>query len=42
MTSGGVTYGAGVCGEAIDRPNVAFFQPIGEILQRYGLRLRVR
>ncbi|MCP2261372.1 streptogrisin C [Streptoalloteichus tenebrarius] len=43
VTSGGVGYrqnGKTVCGEKVGQPNVAYYQPIGEILSTYGLTLR--
>jgi len=41
VTSGGAGYGAnGVCGEKVGQPNIAYFQPIGEILTTYGLTLK--
>ncbi|HEY7719219.1 MAG TPA: serine protease, partial [Pedococcus sp.] len=41
VTSGGAGYGANaVCGEKVGQPNVAYFQPVGEILSAYGLTLK--
>ncbi|MFC7490384.1 MULTISPECIES: S1 family peptidase [unclassified Knoellia] len=41
VTSGGAGYGVnGVCGQKVGQPNVAYFQPIGEILSAYGLVLK--
>ncbi len=41
VTSGGAGYGAnGVCGQKVGQPNIAYFQPVGEILSAYGLVLR--
>jgi streptogrisin C len=41
VTSGGAGYGAGaVCGEKVGQPNIAYFQPVGEILSAYGLTLK--
>ena len=41
VTSGGAGYGAnGVCGQKVGQPNIAYFQPIGEILSVYGLTLK--
>lgn len=41
VTSGGAGYGANaVCGEKVGQPNIAYFQPIGEILSVYGLTLK--
>lgn len=41
VTSGGAGYGSsGVCGEKVGQPNIAYFQPVDEILSAYGLTLR--
>ncbi|EAQ00897.1 putative secreted serine protease [Janibacter sp. HTCC2649] len=41
VTSGGAGYGSsGVCGEKVGQPNIAYFQPVGEILSAYGLTLK--
>ncbi|MDT0212375.1 S1 family peptidase [Rothia sp. ARF10] len=41
VTSGGAGYGSnGVCGQKVGQPNIAYFQPIGEILSVYGLTLK--
>lgn len=41
VTSGGAGYGAnGVCGEKVGQPNIAYFQPVDEILSTYGLTLK--
>jgi streptogrisin C len=41
VTSGGAGYGANaVCGEKVGQPNIAYFQPVGEILSAYGLTLK--
>lgn len=40
VTSGGAGYGAeGVCGEKVGQPNIAYFQPVDEILSTYGLTI---
>jgi streptogrisin C len=41
VTSGGAGYGANaVCGQKVGQPNIAYFQPLGEILSAYGLTLK--
>lgn len=41
VTSGGAGYGPNaVCGQKVGQPNVAYFQPVGEILSAYGLTLK--
>lgn len=41
VTSGGAGYGAnGLCGEKVGQPNVAYFQPVDEIVSAYGLTLK--
>lgn len=41
VTSGGAGYGANsVCGEKVGQPNIAYFQPVDEIVSAYGLTLR--
>lgn len=41
VTSGGAGYGSnGVCGEKVGQPNIAYFQPVDEILSTYGLTLK--
>ncbi|PRY54033.1 streptogrisin C [Knoellia remsis] len=41
VTSGGAGYGVnGVCGEKVGQPNIAYFQPVDEILSVYGLTLK--
>ena len=41
VTSGGAGYGAnGVCGQKVGQPNVAYFQPVDEIVSAYGLTLK--
>jgi len=41
VTSGGAGYGPNaVCGQKVGQPNVAYFQPVGEIVSAYGLTLK--
>ncbi|WP_323097155.1 S1 family peptidase [Intrasporangium sp. YIM S08009] len=41
VTSGGAGYGANaVCGEKVGQPNIAYFQPVDEIISAYGLTLK--
>ncbi|MBC9821293.1 S1 family peptidase [Terrabacter sp. MAHUQ-38] len=41
VTSGGAGYGPNaVCGQKVGQPNVAYFQPVGEIISAYGLTLK--
>jgi streptogrisin C len=42
VSSGGQLYQSGgrlVCGQKVGRPNVSFYQPVGEALSAYGLSL---
>jgi streptogrisin C len=41
VTSGGAGYGPNaVCGQKVGQPNIAYFQPVGEIISAYGLTLK--